>query len=250
MTLTVNGLSLRYKHRGPWAVNNVDWSLRRGEHVMLLGPNGAGKSSLMRVLSGVTSASSGRITVDDVRVVGPEVRRRTASVRRLRREVAWMPQAIKAIPRLSVVDQVTYAGWLAGMRESQARTAAFPALDRVDLSEKAHDRADTLSGGQLRRLGLAESLVRGSTYLLLDEPTAGLDPAQRNRFRGILGNLDDKAVVVSTHETHDIAALFSRITVLVDGAIKHDGALSDFTSTGSGRNVSVEEAFTNLVGDR
>lgn len=160
-----------------------------------------------------------------------------------------MPQSVDAVPRLTAVEQVAYAGWLAGMSARSARDAAPGALAAVGLADQAATRTARLSGGQLRRVGLAECLVRSAPYLLLDEPTAGLDPAQRRRFRSVLGELSTVGLIVSTHETHDIEGLFDRVVVLNAGRIVFDGVPEDFLRSASTNADSFEDAYAQLVGE-
>lgn len=216
---------------------DLDWAVPPGRRTVLLGPNGAGKSTLLKLLAGYLQPRSGEI-----------VRPRDAdgSVR-----VGWMPQDITAIRGLTVLEQVTYAGWLTGMSRSSATVRARDALATVLLAGRADARAASLSGGQLRRLGLAEALAVDVDVLLLDEPTAGLDPAQRGNFREIVRSIpEDVAVVVSTHQVDDLDDLFQHVTVLADGTITFDGPVAGFRGLAEELGVpdgSVEQIFSALV---
>lgn len=217
-------------------MRDVSWHVRPGTKVIVLGPNGAGKTTLLGVLAGSLTPTSGEVMFDDT-AVSRDV---------LARAVSRMPQTVTAVPRLKCEEQVAYAGWLGGLSEREARQRSVGALERVGLAERHRDRADALSGGQLRRLGLAEALVRHTPYILLDEPTAGLDPQERARFRAILGAIQDVAFVVSTHETHDISDVFARVCVLRDGAVTFDGTITDLLARTS--SATVEEAYIALMG--
>jgi len=128
-----------------------------------------------------------------------------------------------------VQEQIAYAAWLKGLSRKQAWVAATDALAWVDLSELAEHKTATLSGGQLRRVGLAQVIVHNPNVLLLDEPTTGLDPAQRSRFRELLTKFPPEcSVVVSTHQVDDLTDLFNTVVVLTQGRIKFSGTVPAF----------------------
>ena len=233
--LSVENVTFGYRRRLDLVLDGVSWSIAQGERVALLGPNGAGKSTLMKVLSGVLRPRGGQVMLSGRAVTAGE----------LARSVARMPQHVTALPRLTALDQVVYSGWVNGMPEKVVRDRAGDVLARVGLTEQAGVGARELSGGQLRRLGLAETLVRRTPLVLLDEPTAGLDPEQRQRFRQVLRDVGDMAMLVATHETHDIADLFDRVAVLVGGRLLFDGPPEDLFRTT--RTSSIEAAYTRLV---
>ena len=234
--LAAAGLSFKYR-RDRTVFTDLSWTLETGSRVVLLGPNGAGKTTLMKLLSGVLETRMGSITIR-----GERVERAT-----LRRQVALMPQHVEAVPRLSVQDQLKYAAWLNKMPLEEATARSLEVLHSVALQDAARQRSDQLSGGQLRRLGLAQALIRQSGFLMLDEPTAGLDPAQRSRFRETLSALPaDVGLVVSTHETHDIADLFDRVCILDKGRFLYDGDLEGLARTTG--HSSVDDAYLELIG--
>ncbi|WP_334123063.1 ATP-binding cassette domain-containing protein [Glutamicibacter sp.] len=191
----------------------------------LLGPNGAGKSTLMSLMASVNSPSAGTVELSTPR--GKRISSRQLS--KYRRSVAWLPQDFAPVSGLSVLEHVWYAGWLKGMSRSAVKEAAPTALASVGLEALSAKKATELSGGQQRRLGIAGALIHRASVVLLDEPTAGLDPGQRDRFRQILASLDDDQItVVSTHQTEDIDGSFDHVVVLVDGAVRFSGTVGDF----------------------
>ncbi|MEU8071827.1 MULTISPECIES: ABC transporter ATP-binding protein [unclassified Micromonospora] len=243
MALIAEDLSFSYRFRGQRVIEDLTWQVPAATRTILLGPNGAGKSTLLRLLAGIHRPRKGRVFVAD------EQGRRTDG-RGLRRRVAWMPQDVTAIRGLTVLEQITYAGWLGGLRESEARRRALAAVEQVALAEKSAARAETLSGGQLRRLGLAEALVLQADFLLLDEPTAGLDPVQRANFRRVLLDLPSCGLVVSTHQIDDIADVFDRVAMLVRGKVVFDGSEAEFhalSTDGSNGRTSAEQVFASLL---
>jgi ABC-2 type transport system ATP-binding protein len=164
-----------------------------------------------------------------------------------------MPQRIIAVPGMKCHEQVAYYGWLAGMRKRTAWESAASCIYAVGLSDRTNDKATQLSGGQLRRLGLAQALVAQPHLLLLDEPTAGLDPAQRIRFRGLLENLVEQrevSVVVSTHQVDDLSHTFDRVVVLDRGRLIFEGSVEQFLAhspaASEGRSQP-ERAYAALV---
>ena len=239
--------SCTYAYR-PWdspVIKELDYTLPPGLTI-LLGPNGAGKSTMLRLAASVTRPRSGTITVGELR----------AGTRAYRRAVAWMPQGITAMTSLTAREQVAYTGWLKGMSRRDAWDAAVRALDRVDLAAEADTKAGRLSGGQLRRVGLASALVHRARVLLLDEPTAGMDPRQRRVFRDILRSLTgDIPVLLSTHDVADLAEESDHVTVLEAGRVIYHGTTAGFlalapTDVVPGR--AAEAAYTALSqeGDR
>jgi ABC-2 type transport system ATP-binding protein len=202
------------------AVDGLDLELGVGVHG-LLGPNGAGKTTLMRVLATVTEASEGR-----VRLLGQDVTEARAR-REVRRRLGYLPQSFGYYPRFSVREFVTYFAWLKEMSSAQSALAVERAIDQVGLTDRADSPMKALSGGMLRRAGLAQALVNDPELLLLDEPTAGLDPEQRLDFRALLRELGvDTTVVVSTHLVEDVASACTYVALMDAGRLVHTGTPS------------------------
>ncbi len=192
---------------------------------VLLGPNGAGKSTMLALLANALEPKSGSVVLD--KDLSPQASRVQRT--QFRRTVAWLPQQIHPFPSLTVREQVAYMGWLKGVPRSESWSRSIAALEKVELIERANDSARSLSGGQMRRMGLAGALVHQARVILLDEPTAGLDPSQRNRFRELLTSIPDEVcVVVSTHQTEDVHDSYHRAVLLADGGIQFDGTITEF----------------------
>lgn len=211
----------------------------RPGRTVLLGPNGAGKSTLLKLLAGVLKPSSGHIVLDGD----------TATCKAFRAKVGYLPQHVAPVPGLSVQEAVQYAAWLAGLGAKASKSRAAQALDMVGLSHKADVMSTTLSGGQVRRMGLASVLTMTPRVLILDEPTAGLDPAQRYRFREVLGNLSkDLIVVVSTHDVDDVEDTYDVVSILADGALRWTGTPRALAATAVGVGMApIEAAYLRMV---
>ncbi|MGV9939530.1 ABC transporter ATP-binding protein [Streptomyces sp. NPDC003401] len=235
---------LRVRHRRTVALDGVDLTLGRGVHG-LLGPNGAGKTSLIRVLATVAPPAGGRVEIlgEDVGEAG---RRGT-----VRRRLGYLPQEFGYYPGFTVREFVAYVAWLKELPVADVPAAVERAVERVGLGDRADARMRTLSGGMVRRAGIAQALVNDPDVLLLDEPTAGLDPEQRMEFRALLRALGASAtVIVSTHLVEDVAAACTEVTLLDAGRVAYrgtPGALSalggDGTGGGTGDNP-IERGYT------
>lgn len=240
--LGFHGVTFRYSRRSAPVLRGFTWQLPLGRTV-LLGPNGAGKSTLLSLAADALRPQAGEIHIGSLN----PARRRDRS--EYRRAVGWMPQQVRAVPGLGVREQVAYSAWLKGLSTAESWIRAEAALEQVDLLPLASRRTSQLSGGQLRRVGLAQVLAHDAEMLLLDEPTAGLDPAQRARFRKVLGGIGtDRPVVVSTHQVDDLDELYDSVVVLDDGAIRFEGSLASFMSLAPLRSARpAEDAYARLV---
>ena len=213
------------------AVDGV--SLELGTGVFgLLGPNGAGKTSLLRMLATVLPPSSGQIAL-----LGRDPRR-PAARREIRRRLGYLPQNLGYYPAFTVVEFVEYFALLKEMPSAAVPKAVAAAVERVDLGAKARAKLRTLSGGMLRRVGIAQAIVNDPELLLLDEPTAGLDPEQRVQFRALMRSLGETStVVVSTHLVEDVGAACSEVTLMTSGKLLFRGTPDELTARGEGYDV-------------
>ncbi|MCM3887597.1 ATP-binding cassette domain-containing protein [Frankia sp. R82] len=239
--VSVTGLRQVYGRR--MVLADVSFSLQEG--VMgLLGPNGAGKTSLLRTLATVVPPGQG-----EVRVAGSVVR--TGREARLaRRGIGYLPQDFGYLPGFSVYDFVRYVAWLREVPRGAAHEGTLRAIEGVGLSDRMHDRLRTLSGGMLRRAGIASAIVGDPKLLLLDEPTVGLDPAQRLDFRALIRSLSSRAVVLSTHLVEDVAALCDTVVVLDGGRVVFSGRteeLSELAAPDAPGDTAIERGYMSVL---
>jgi ABC-2 type transport system ATP-binding protein len=232
MNVEITGLTRRFGRTQ--AVAGVD--LHAGPGVFgLLGPNGAGKTSLLRMLATVIPPSSGRLRLlgRDPGSYGPR--------REIRRRLGYLPQNLGYYPSFTVAEFVEYFALLKEMPSFRVPAAVATAIERVELGDKARSKLRTLSGGMLRRVGIAQAIVNEPDLLLLDEPTAGLDPEQRVSFRAMLRDLGQQAtVIVSTHLVEDVGAACTQVALMDAGKIVFHGTPAELTDRAEG---------TDAVGD-
>lgn len=242
--ISIDKLTVRYGRRT--ALHDVKLHLATGI-VGLLGPNGAGKSTLLSVLATVRRPSSGSVIVGDQSLGSREGRRATREV------VGWLPQRFDLAGGMSVLDTVAYAAWCHGVSSDAALNAATEALSIVDLVDLAGDRVRRLSGGQRQRLGLAAAIAHRPTILLLDEPTAGLDPAQRVRFRAYIRHVGrGRTVLLATHLLEDVQHVCERVVVLSQGRVLFCGSSQEMAELGAqstGEESQLELGYLRLVRD-
>jgi ABC-2 type transport system ATP-binding protein len=208
------------------AVNGLTLSMGTGVHGVL-GPNGAGKTTLIRALATVLRPDDGVLEL-----LGQSTSVR-AGLRDLRRKLGYLPQSFGYYPRFTVREFVEYMAWLKEMPKTDIAGAVQQAIERVGLADRADEKMKTLSGGMLRRVGVAQAIVNDPAVLLLDEPTVGLDPAQRLQFRDLLRQVGtDTCVVVSTHLVEDVAAACSDVLLVDEGRLVFQGTPEQLTEAG------------------
>jgi ABC-2 type transport system ATP-binding protein len=214
------------------AVAGVDLSAGPGVFG-LLGPNGAGKTSLLRMMATVIPPSSGtlRLLERDPGGYGPR--------REIRRRLGYLPQNLGYYPSFTVAEFVEYFALLKEMPSARVPAAVATAIEQTGLGDKARAKLRTLSGGMLRRAGIAQAIVNEPELLLLDEPTAGLDPEQRVAFRALLRECGRRAtVVVSTHLVEDVGAACTEVAVMDQGKIVFHGTPDELTASGEGTDAA------------
>ncbi|HEY3479722.1 MAG TPA: ATP-binding cassette domain-containing protein, partial [Streptomyces sp.] len=194
--------------------------------------NGAGKTTLLRMLATVIPPTSGslRLLERDPSAHGPR--------REIRRSLGYLPQNLGYYPGFTVVEFVEYFALLKEVPPRQVPGAVAAAVERVGLGDKAKAKLRTLSGGMLRRAGIAQAIVNDPELLLFDEPTAGLDPEQRVEFRSVLRELGERAtVVVSTHLVEDVGAACAEVALMHQGRIAFQGTPEELVARGAGHGT-------------
>ena len=228
-TVRLRDVTVRFGRRraARVALAGLDLELTTGVHG-LLGPNGAGKTTLMRVLATVLPPTGG-----DVTLFGSDARQERAR-HDIRRRLGYLPQSFGSYPRFTVREFVEYFAWLKEVPGARTGAAVDRAIERVGLADRADSRMKSLSGGMLRRAGLAQALVNEPDLLLLDEPTAGLDPEQRVAFRRLVHDLGrDATVLISTHIVEDIASVCDDVLLFRDGRVMLRGTPGDLERLGT-----------------
>lgn len=215
MELIIDRVSKQYKNR--IAVDRVSVTLHQGVYG-LLGANGAGKTTLMRMLCGILTPTSGTITFDGTDVSSEEYRA----------ILGYLPQDFGYYPEFTAMDFLLYLAALKGIPKLQAKRRARELLELVSLQDVSRKKIKTFSGGMKQRLGIAQALLNDPKLLILDEPTAGLDPKERVRFRNLIEQLGKNSIVLlSTHIVSDIEHIADEILMMKDGQLIYQGKWDD-----------------------
>jgi ABC-2 type transport system ATP-binding protein len=219
MALTITNLSKTYPN-GVRALK--DLSLTIGNNMFgLLGPNGAGKSSLMRTIATLQDPDSGSIRLDDLDVLTQK--------NEVRKILGYLPQEFGVYPKMSAVDMLNHLAVLKGVTVAGERKEMVEALlQQTNLWEVRKKALATYSGGMKQRFGIAQALLANPRLIIVDEPTAGLDPAERNRFLNLLSSIGrEVTVILSTHIVDDVRELCSRMAIIASGEVLLEGAPQD-----------------------
>ena len=226
MQLIVENLSKVYPGKVQ-ALLNFSLTLRPGV-LGLLGPNGAGKSTLMRILATITQPTSGRVLWDNIDIANnPEA---------LRNVLGYLPQDFGVYPNLTAIEFLDYLAAVKGLDATISRKRIAELLTLVNLADAARRPLSGFSGGMRQRVGIAQALLNDPKLLIVDEPTAGLDPEERVRFRNLLSELSgERIVILSTHIVSDVEAVASEIALIANGRLVAGGAPEALLSAVSGK---------------
>jgi len=215
MELCIDRISKNYGNK--IACDRISLSLHKGVYG-LLGANGAGKTTLMRMMCGVLRPTSGTISFDGIDV-GQE---------KYRDLLGYLPQDFGYYPEFCAMDFLLYMAALKGIPKTYAKERATELLELVSLTNEAKKKIKTFSGGMKQRLGIAQALLNNPKILILDEPTAGLDPKERIRFRNLISSMSaDKIILLSTHIVSDVEYIADEILLMKAGQLIHQGALDE-----------------------
>lgn len=232
--LEIQNLSKQYAN-GVKALNNINLSIEKGMFG-LLGPNGAGKSTLMRTIATLQLPDQGKITFDGIDVIAEPIL--------LKNTLGYLPQEFGVYPRISAYELLDYLAVMKGINDSKARKSqVLQLLDQVNLYQTRNNNVATFSGGMKRRFGIAQALLGQPKLIMVDEPTAGLDPEERNRFYNLLFDVAQNSVLIlSTHLIEDIQALCSEMAVINKGKLLTTGSPKQLITKLAGKVWAKETA--------
>lgn len=223
MNITMNHITMIYPS-GKKALNDVSISIESPGFIGILGPNGAGKTTLMKLLIAGLLPTKGEIFLDGKPLIVQE--------KKLKSQLGYLPQSYGLYDELSIWQMLDY---MAALKGAKKKGAIEDVLAHTNLTEHKKARIRSLSGGQRQRVGIAQALLGDPKLLILDEPTVGLDPEERVKFRNIFSEMaQDKIVLLSTHIVEDVQAVCSRVLVIYDGLILYDGSPSDLIADTAG----------------
>jgi ABC-type multidrug transport system ATPase subunit len=227
MTITIRELSKTYKG-GVTALDGVSMEIPTGMFG-LLGPNGAGKSTMIKILATLLEPSSGQVVVDGLDV--------STDRRKIRSRLGYLPQEFGVYPKMKAREFLDFIARLDGISSKSERNRRVDELlEKVGLAEAARRKVKALSGGMLRRLGIAQALIGEPKLLVVDEPTVGLDPEERIRFRGLLQDIGREIVIIlSTHIVGDISSTCENLVILDKGKLRYQGSPPELTAMAQGK---------------
>lgn len=235
--LTIELINVSKNYGNIKAVNNITLSAKKGEVIALLGPNGAGKSTLMNMIAGFLSPTSGSIFINQNNVAEKDLI--------TKKDIGFLSEGSPMYQDMSVISFLRY------MIELKLSSCNEDELNRIiDTAKIKHvkeQKIETLSKGYLRRVGFAQSIIGNPNILLLDEPTDGLDPNQKDHMRGLIKEMGvDKTIVISTHLLDEAATIANRIVLINNGKIVIDGTINDILK--ASKKKTLEDAFRLLTG--
>lgn len=226
--IEIKGLNKFYGKKKQ-ALSNVNLNIEQGMFG-LLGRNGAGKTTLMKILATLLKKQSGSISVCGISI---------ENAKEIRKIVGYLPQDFSMYPTMTVAEVMDYLGVLSDIprKDRHERTALL--LEKVNLTEHKTEKVKSLSGGMKRRLGIAQALINDPKVLIVDEPTAGLDPEERIRFRNLLCDVaEERIVILSTHIVGDIESTCEKLAILNEGSVLYCGSVADLLDNAKGKVFS------------
>lgn len=229
MKIEITHLNKKYSTKT--VLRNVDLEIGEGMFG-LLGPNGAGKTTLMRILTTLVPKTDGQVTLNGVD---------SSNKKKIREMVGYLPQDFSLYPNLSVYEAMDYLALLSGLKgRKERRERILELLEKVNLQAHLKVKVKALSGGMKRRLGIAQALLHDPKILIVDEPTAGLDPEERIRFRTLLTDFaKDRIVILSTHIVEDIEFSCENLGIIKEGSVLYQGKTKELIQQAVGRVWSI-----------
>lgn len=242
MSIDLNDVSVKFKN-GDMAINHVDLEISQGIYG-LVGENGAGKTTLMRVLTTILKPTTGRITIDGI-MYGEN------NYPEIQKKIGYLPQELNLYPNLTVKESLMYMGELSDIPKKTCKDRIDFYLDKTSLKEHQNKKNRQLSGGMKRRVGLIQALITEPDFLIVDEPTTGLDPEERVRIRNLLVDFSEgRTILFSTHVVEDLAATCNQLSVMKKGSFIYSGTVRELISVTKGHiwicHVKNEEEARSL----
>lgn len=232
MSIQIKNLTVTFKN-GVTAIHHADLEIPKGVYG-LLGENGAGKTTLMRVLTTVLKPLEGSVSIDGMIY-------REENYGKIQKKIGYLPQEIELYPGLTVQECLEYMGDLAGVSKRECTERISYYLEKTSLAEHRKKKMRQLSGGMKRRVGLVQALLHEPEFLIVDEPTTGLDPEERIRIRNLLVDFsENRTVLFSTHVVEDLAAACSRLAVMKKGTFLYSGSMRRLVEEARGHVWSCE----------
>ena len=231
MSTTIEIRNLNQYYGRKQALRDINLTIETGMFG-LLGRNGAGKTTLMKVIATLLPRSEGEVSVCGRSTLRPQ---------EVRKIVGYLPQDFSMYPNMTVYEAMDYLGVLSGLSMAKRRQRIPRLLQRVNLQDDKRKKVKALSGGMKRRLGIAQAILHNPKVLIVDEPTAGLDPEERVRFRNLLCEIaEERIVILSTHIVGDIEATCEDIAVLDEGSVIYQGTVTDLIAMTEGKVYTAE----------
>lgn len=236
MQIKISNLSKQFGNKT--ALDDVSLEINSGMFG-LLGRNGAGKTTLMRILTTLLTKTSGDITICDIPI---------EKSREIRKIVGYLPQDFSMYPNMTVYEAMDYLGVLSEIPSKKRKDIVLELLDKVNLYDCQKVRIKALSGGMKRRLGIAQAIMHDPKVIIVDEPTAGLDPEERMRFKNLLSDISkDKIVILSTHIIEDIEETCENVAILNKGKVIYNGK-TEKLSTLDSKNTTILGGYMKVMG--
>lgn len=226
MNIKINDLTVTFKN-GVTAVNHANLEIPQGVFG-LLGENGAGKTTLMRVLTTVLKPTSGMVSMDGILYS-------ECNYGKIQKKIGYLPQEIDLYPNLTIQECLEYMGELSGIEKHECAERIRYYLEKTSLMEHRKKKMRQLSGGMKRRVGLIQALLNEPEFLIVDEPTTGLDPEERIRIRNLLVDFsENRTILFSTHVVEDLAATCNQLAVMKKGTFLYAGSMQDLVNEAKG----------------
>lgn len=234
MAISVNQLTKTYG--GQTAVNNITFSIKKGQILGFLGPNGAGKSTTMKILAGFMSSTSGQAQLDDELI--------TVDSLETKRKVGYLPEHNPLYLEMYVTEYLNFVGGMFGLKGDLLKSNVAKVIEMVGLLPEKHKKIEQLSKGYRQRVGLAQALIHDPEVLILDEPTTGLDPNQLVEIRKLIKEVGkNKTIILSTHIMQEVEAICDRVIIINKGNLVADDTLENLKKDGG----TLEEIFRKLT---